>query len=90
MPAFTCQFIAAKLLGIDQYYPFAAQDLFYQHINDPKLWAAADISADAYLRDKDAFGGSGNGFVYDMWQAHGSPPQRGPIVSPSITLRVNA
>jgi hypothetical protein len=98
VPTFVVHMIAAKLLGVAQYYPGACHDLFYQHINDPKMWHNLDYSANAYMRDVYGFGGTGNEFVYDMWQAHGSvqyndDPQSGlpaPRVSSTLGVKVTA
>lgn len=96
-PSFIGQFIAAKLLGVAQYYPQAARDYFEVYINDPKLWHDEDLTLDAYKADVYGFGGSGNGFMRAMWEAYGPtivdpppppPPPAPPAFQSSMTLRV--
>lgn len=96
-PGFAGQFIAAKFLGVAQYYPQAAKDYFEQYTNDPKLWHDEDLTLDAYKADVYGFGGSGNGFMRAMWEAYGPtiidpppppPPPEPPSFQSSMTLRV--
>lgn len=98
VPAFVVQMMAAKFLGVSQHYPGAAHDLFYQHISDYKMWNSVDLRSDAYQRDAYAFGGTGNGFAEQMWQAHGfveynddpQSPHPAPRKNTTLNLRIKA
>jgi hypothetical protein len=90
--AFVGGFIAARLIGIDSYYPVAAQELGYRWINDYQMWSAdTDYRTSLYYKDIYGFGGWGNGFNYNMWAAYGTmadyavTPPVDPIV-PDVTV----
>jgi hypothetical protein len=96
MTAFAGNFIIARLIGIDNYYPLAAREMAYWWLSDNKLWPQACIGNTA-LEDVYAYGGTGNGFVRGLKDAHftmgaydlNPSPELPVIISTSIDIVVS-